>query len=145
MENGEANQFAFDFGGSKYSQREISGLFEKIEALKEFSKFKKISGPFDGKINSTYVITNESQRKFIFRTRISKAFRYEPIVKEKILYPLLTGEIKPTDQDLGVKIKSVAEKREGSCVFSDENPPIIPVQQLYYYYEPTPSQQKLNL
>ena len=136
MENGEANQFAFDFGGSKYSQREISGLFEKIEILRDFYKFKKISGPFDGKINSTYVITNESQRKFIFRTRISKAFRYEPIVKEKILYPLLTGVIKPTDQDLGVKIKSVAEKREGSCVFSDESLPIIPVQQLYYYYEP---------
>ncbi len=125
-----------EIGEKKYSVKQLSDFFSKIPQLTQFSNFKKISGPFDGKINSTYVITTLSNNKIIFRNRISKAFRYEPIVKEKILYPLLTKEFCTRDPDLGKKIKEIAEKTEGSYIFQDSQPPILPIQTMYYFYEP---------
>jgi len=40
---------------------------------------------------------------FIFRARISEAFRYESIVKEKILFPILDGTV---DLHGGDKLKA---------------------------------------
>ena len=60
----------------------ISGLFEKSRFLRDFSKFKKISDLSMAKsIRHTLLPTNLKGN--IFRTRISKAFEYEPIVKRE--------------------------------------------------------------
>ncbi len=134
--NGSHDDFVFEIGEKKTSAKELANFFYQNPYLSRFSNFKKISGPFDGKINSTYVITTSTNEKIIFRNRISKAFRYEPLVKEKILYPLLTRELDPSDPELGKKIKDITEKTEGSYIFTEQNPPILPIQTMYYYYEP---------
>ncbi|MBD3186811.1 phosphotransferase [Candidatus Bathyarchaeota archaeon] len=98
-----------------------------------------IVGPFDGKINTIYRIKAAHSNKIpnlIFRARISSAFRYENVVKEKILFPILNGKLKLQDNDnLNQDIKNITNKKEGSYIFPADAPPIIPVQDLYYYNE----------
>jgi aminoglycoside phosphotransferase (APT) family kinase protein len=96
-------------------------------------------GPFDGKINSIYRLTYDATTgpvTFIFRARISEAFRYEAIVKEKILFPILDGTV---DLRGGGKLKGeigrILGAKTGSHVFSRDKPPAIPVQSLYHYDE----------
>lgn len=97
-----------------------------------------VRGPFDGKINSIYTFTARDareQRELIFRARISEAFRYEHVVKEKILFPILDGTLDLAGSNLHGKIQQRVAMRTGSHVFSPTSPPVVPVQDLYYFDE----------
>ncbi|MHA1792789.1 MAG: phosphotransferase family protein [Promethearchaeota archaeon] len=104
------------------------------------SRIQSINGPFDGKINTIYTVNiatdNVTKKHVIFRARISKAFRYENIVKEKLLYPLLDGTL-IIDNTLKTRktIENIIRQKTGSHVFDPEMPPIVPVQDLYYFDE----------
>lgn len=96
-------------------------------------------GPFDGKINSIFRVTYDATPDpvtFILRARVSEAFRYEGIVKEKILFPILDGtvDLRPGGGLRG-SIEAILDARTGSHVFSQGKPPAIPVQNLYHYDE----------
>jgi aminoglycoside phosphotransferase (APT) family kinase protein len=127
----------YPIGPFQCSRHEFNTILEQFPSLQKISQATKIVGPFDGKINSIYRIDIPNQESVIFRTRISKAFRYEPIIKEKILYPFLDGSIMDSTQDLGQKIKEIIATKAGSYCFKTKNPSIVPVQDLLYYYEPT--------
>jgi fructosamine-3-kinase len=121
-------------------------ILSQYSVLENVSNAKRIKGPFDGKINSIYRVDLDAEKSVIFRTRISKAFRYEKIVKEKILYPLLDRSINIDTENLYEKIQALSNKKAGSYIFSAENHSIVPVQDMYYYYEPEDVniQQNLN-
>jgi aminoglycoside phosphotransferase (APT) family kinase protein len=99
----------------------------------------QVKGPFDGKINSIFRLTYEANTgpvTFIFRARVSEAFRYEAIVKEKVLFPILDGTVDLNGGDtLRGEIVRILDARTGSHVFSQDKPPAIPVQSLYQYDE----------
>lgn len=89
---------------------------------------------FSGKINSLYELETGDGSKLLFRCRFSKSFRYEPIIKEKLLYPLLDGTLSPDSPDLEKKVREISERKIGSHEFS-KNKPIVPVQPMIYYDE----------
>nr|MDO8083749.1 aminoglycoside phosphotransferase family protein [Candidatus Sigynarchaeum springense] len=96
-------------------------------------------GPFDGKINSIYRITYDTgtgQATLVLRARISEAFRYEAIVKEKVLFPIIDGTVDLHSGDkLRGEIEKILDAKTGSHVFSRDKPPAIPVQSLFHYDE----------
>ncbi len=134
---------AMTIGKAKVSLKEIDALVAPAKAragIPASALPAQCKGPFDGKINSiyrlTYDATTTGPATFIFRARISEAFRYESIVKEKILFPILDGTV---DLHGGDKLKGeigrILGARTGSHVFSRGKPPAIPVQSLYHYDE----------
>ncbi len=133
---------AMTIGKTKATLEEIDALVAPAKTragIPASARPTQCKGPFDGKINSIYRLTYDSTSgpvTFIFRARISEAFRYESIVKEKILFPILDGTV---DLHGGDKLKGeigrIIGARTGSHVFSCGKPPAIPVQSLYHYDE----------
>ncbi|MHA1369146.1 MAG: phosphotransferase family protein [Promethearchaeota archaeon] len=99
----------------------------------------EIGGPFDGKINSIYKLKYEvsgSEKLLIFRARISGAFRYEGIVKEKLLFPILTNELRTMNNpSLKVDIKELVDRKSGSFIVEEHGKPVVPIQNIYYFDE----------
>jgi aminoglycoside phosphotransferase (APT) family kinase protein len=135
VESPNQNQ-VYPIGSIALSQPDFYTILRRFPPLADIEQVSIIKGPFDGKINTIYLLKWENAKSLIFRARVSKAFRYEPIVKEKILYPLLDGSLNQNTPNLGQKIEQISETRQGSYVFSTERPSIVPVQNLIYYYEP---------
>ncbi len=98
-----------------------------------------IAGPFDGKINSIFRITyprGDGTKTAIFRARVSTAFRYENIVKEKMLFPILDKSLDLGDVGhLEKGVKEILDRKTGSHVFKEDALPVILVQDLYHYDE----------
>src|SRR5271157_114315 len=137
-----ATKQAITIGKKQVTIKDLDTLVrpaKQLAGIMPASELSHCKGPFDGKINSIFRLTygtGESEKKLIFRARISEAFRYEAIVKEKLLFPILDGTL---DLQSGVSVKDRIEKivktRAGSHVFAEDTPPIIPVQNLYQYDE----------
>ena len=139
----------FTIGKYQLDQDEFYTIIKQFPYLGNISNKNKIIGPFDGKINSMYlfkgindpiskiIIKQNESFDILFRCRVSQAFRYEDIVKEKILYPFLDGTFTLETEKLGEKIQDIVNKKEGHYIFQKDgsNPSIIPVQNLLYYYE----------
>ncbi|MHA1733293.1 MAG: phosphotransferase family protein [Promethearchaeota archaeon] len=94
-----------------------------------------VKGPFDGKINSMYRVDFPRAGPFLFRFRVSGAFRYEPMVKEKVLYPLLDGSLDPFAPDVHEEVRRLARQRTGSYHFTGDRAPVVPVQEILYWDE----------
>jgi aminoglycoside phosphotransferase (APT) family kinase protein len=133
---------AMDIGKTRVTLKNIDALVapaKEIAGIPASTLPTHVKGPFDGKINSIYRLTYEAGAgpvTFIFRARISEAFRYESIVKEKVLFPILDGTVNlQGGGELRKQIEKLLAAKTGSHVFSDEKPPAIPVQSLYHYDE----------
>lgn len=131
----------FQIGPFNLNFHDFITVLGQFPALKNIEFASKIDGPFDGKINSIYMINwdktiKQNSEAVIFRTRISKAFRYEPIVKEKILYPFLDGSLSINTPHLKEEINQITHKNQGSYIFTSTKPSIVPAQNLLYFYEP---------
>ncbi len=133
----------YPIGKYSLTQEEFFAVVEQFPGLENVSECESIVGPFDGKINSMYLFNNLNGKDLLFRTRVSRAFRYESVAKEKILYPYLDGTFSKQTPRLGKKIKRLANKKRGKYRFTKENPPLVPVQNLLHFYEPT-TQAKEN-
>ncbi len=107
---------------------------EKFSHLLHLGSIIRIKGPYGGKINATYRFKFENNDT-VFRTRISKAFRYEDFVKEKILFPFLDNTLNMDTPDLRAKIEEILAAKTGSYIFNTQKPPIIPIGDLIYYDE----------
>lgn len=129
-------QIQYPIGPYNCSRADLNRILGQFPPLRTIADAVKIKGPFDGKINSIYRIDRATGDSVIFRTRISRAFRYEPIVKEKILYPFLNGTLRSDTPDLELRMREILTRLEGSYQFTADHPPIVPVQDLLYYYEP---------
>ncbi|MFX1393773.1 MAG: dihydrodipicolinate synthase family protein [Promethearchaeota archaeon] len=113
-----------------YRLDEIIKIFSDIPILSEQGKIKKIIGPLDGKVNTIYRVNFENSQ-YIFRFRTSKTFKYENIVKEKLLFPFMGG-IATT---FSKKIEEFIDSKKGSYIFDKKKQPIIPIANLIYYDE----------
>ncbi|MHA1680791.1 MAG: phosphotransferase family protein [Promethearchaeota archaeon] len=123
----------------------LADFYELLErgkreaGLEKDSTCTSMDGPFDGKINTIYkldFLNATSPCEMIFRARISEAFRYENIVKEKILFPILDGTVDLSGgKNLESQIDAIIKKDVGSYLLERDNDPIMPVQDLYYYDE----------
>ncbi|MFX0103584.1 MAG: phosphotransferase family protein [Candidatus Hodarchaeota archaeon] len=129
-------------GNVELNPDEFSALLEPGKEAARISnngRMREIKGPFDGKINSIYMIDfqdGNQEKPLIFRARISKAFRYEKTIKEKLLYPILDGSLKLQENDeLRTEVKRIIEQKKGSYLFSKEKPPVINVQEIYHFDE----------
>ena len=118
-----------------YSQ--FKKVMSQFSQLGDLDKLSDIIGPFDGKINSMYLFKFSDGKKALFRCRVSKAFRYEALVKEKILYAFLDKTFTKDTPKLGQKINELTNTHKGTHVFGESNPSIVPVQDLISYYEPS--------
>jgi aminoglycoside phosphotransferase (APT) family kinase protein len=102
-------------------------------------RYSAIRGPFDGKINSIYLVTygtGVKAKHVVFRARVSEVFRYEGIVKEKILYPILDGRLDLANTaTLRSQVEEILDQKSGSLLFSTESPPAVTVPGIYYYDE----------
>lgn len=102
-------------------------------------RFSAIRGPFDGKINSIYLFiygTGPKSKHIVFRARVSEVFRYESIVKEKILYPILDGRLDLANTAiLRSQVEEILGRKSDSLLFSTESPPAVTVPGIYYYDE----------
>jgi aminoglycoside phosphotransferase (APT) family kinase protein len=125
----------YSIGNIKLNFDAFSKLVQSTQSVKDLGKIIKITGPFDGKINSIYRFTTETESEFIFRARISQAFRYESIIKEKVLFPFIDNKYSSTTKNLQKIVKKITETNSGSYLFTNTNqlPVIIP--NLYYYDE----------
>ncbi len=90
-------------------------------------------GPFEGKINTIFQIETQNYGNILIRCRTSKAFRYEPFIKEKVLYPLLDGSLDPFADNCHDMVKRLVENKRGSYEFA--HPPIVPIQELLFWDE----------
>jgi len=124
------NKF-YPIGENLYNMKEFKEIFSHLLSLGDLTKIK---GPYGGKINTIYRLKFE-ENDVVFRTRTSKAFRYEDIIKEKVLFPFLDGTLSYDTPDLREKIKEILVTKTGSYFFSNQKPPIISVGELVYYDE----------
>ncbi len=92
-----------------------------------------IKGPFEGKINTIFQVETQKHGDILIRCRTSKAFRYEPFIKEKVLYPLLDGSMDPFAGNCHDTVKRLVENKRGSYEFTHS--PIVPVQELLFWDE----------
>jgi len=117
-----------------YQLNEIINRFANVEILVNQGKIKRILGPFDGENNTIYRVNFENSQ-MIFRFRTSKFFPYEDIIKEKLLFPILDGKLKPESSNFRESIKKIITIKIGDHFFDKQNPPVIPVKDLVYYDE----------
>lgn len=117
-----------------YQLDEIIKRFSSVEVLVNQGKIKRILGPFDGENNTIYRVNFENS-ELIFRFRTSKFFPYEDIIKEKLLFPILDGNLKPQSPNFRENIKKIISTKIGDYFFNKQNPPVIPVKDLIYYDE----------
>ncbi|GAB4305106.1 MAG: hypothetical protein Kow0069_00410 [Promethearchaeota archaeon] len=92
-----------------------------------------LAGPFDGKINASFRLDFPGVPPLLLRFRVSRAFRYEPLVKEKLLYPLLDGSLDPFARDFGRRVARLVRQAEGRHEFARE--PLLPAPRLYLWDE----------
>ncbi|MFX0025135.1 MAG: dihydrodipicolinate synthase family protein [Candidatus Hermodarchaeota archaeon] len=117
-----------------YQLDDIINTFSNIEVLIKQGKLKKIIGPYDAKTNTIYRANFENSQ-LIFRFRTLKSFKYENLIKEKVLFPLLDGSLNPNLVNFKEKVKEIIAVKKGDYIFDKDNPPIIPVSNLIYYDE----------
>ncbi|MFX1304651.1 MAG: dihydrodipicolinate synthase family protein [Promethearchaeota archaeon] len=117
-----------------YQFEDIIDRFSQIDVLVKQGKVKKIKGPFIVDANTLYRVKFENSQ-LVFRFRTSQFFKFENLVKEKLLYPFLDTSLNPNDIDLIEKVKEIINTKTGMYIFSKERPPIIPVCDLIYYDE----------
>ncbi|MHA2430589.1 MAG: dihydrodipicolinate synthase family protein [Promethearchaeota archaeon] len=117
-----------------YQLDDIINTFSNIEVLIKQGKLKKIIGPYDAETNTIYRVNFENSQ-LIFRFRTLKSFKYEHLIKEKVLFPLLDGSLNPHLENFREKVKEIIALKKGDYIFNKENPPIIPVGNLIYYDE----------
>ncbi len=120
--------------GELYDLKDIISIFSTVDVLIKQGKIKKIAGPLEGQTNTIYRVNFENSQ-LVFRFRTSKAFQYENIAKEKVLFPLLDGSLYPFSSKLEEKIKEILLSPAGNYHFNKQNPPVIPVGNLIYYDE----------
>ena len=126
---------SYFIGDTEFSRDEFLSFVQKNENIAKRGQITGINGPFDGKINSIYHFETKSSQDFIMRARISKAFRYEGIIKEKILFPFLDGKLSAETPNLGDEVKKITEKKTGSYVFKESPLKPVDLQSLLYYDE----------
>jgi len=117
-----------------YQLDDIINTFSNIEVLIKQGKLKKIIGPYDAETNTIYRVNFENSQ-LIFRFRTLKAFKYENLIKEKVLFPLLDGSLNPNLEKFREEVKEIIAVKKGDYIFNKDNPPIIPVGNLIYYDE----------
>ncbi|MFX0178322.1 MAG: dihydrodipicolinate synthase family protein, partial [Candidatus Hodarchaeota archaeon] len=117
-----------------YQLDDIIKRFSNIEILVNQGKIKKILGPFDAEHNTIYRVNFENN-ELIFRFRTSKFFLHEDIIKEKLLFPFLDGNLKQESPKFRDSIKNIISTKIGDYFFDKLKPPIIPVGNLAYYDE----------
>lgn len=117
-----------------YQLDDIINTFSNIEVLIKQGKLKKIIGPYDAETNTIYRVNFENSQ-LIFRFRTLKSFKYENLIKEKVLFPLLDGSLNPNLENFREKVKELIAVKKGDYIFNKDNPPIIPVGNLIYYDE----------
>ncbi|MFX0140826.1 MAG: dihydrodipicolinate synthase family protein [Candidatus Hodarchaeota archaeon] len=117
-----------------YQLDDIINTFSNIEVLIKQGKIKKIIGPYDAEINTIYRVNFENSQ-LVFRFRTLKSFKYENLIKEKVLFPLLDGSLNPNLGNFREKVKEMIAIKKGDYIFNKDNPPIIPVGNLIYYDE----------
>ena len=117
-----------------YQLDDIINRFSSIDALIKQGKIRKIIGPYPAQTNTIYRV-NFEKNQLIFRFRTIKLFKFENIIKEKLLFPLLDGTLNPSDEYFQKKIKEILNIKKGEYYFTKENPPIIPVGNLIYFDE----------
>ncbi len=112
---------------------QVKKLLLQSPQVKDDLQIVGFKGPFEGKINTIFQITTENYGDILIRCRTSKAFRYEPFIKEKVLYPLLDRTLDPFAENCHANVKQLVEKKRGSYEFI--HPPIVPVQELLFWDE----------
>ncbi|MFX1314142.1 MAG: dihydrodipicolinate synthase family protein [Promethearchaeota archaeon] len=117
-----------------YQLDDIINTFSNIEVLIKQGKLKKIIGPYDAETNTIYRANFENSQ-LIFKFRTLKSFKYENLIKEKVLFPLLDGFLNPNLENFREKVKEIIAVKKGDYIFNRDNPPIIPVGNLIYYDE----------
>ncbi len=124
----------YAIGKDLYSFKDLNEKLSNIDELKQFGTIKKIRGPYEGKINTIYRLKID-YFDLVLRVRASKAFRYENLVKEKLLFPFLDNTLSMDAPDIREKVKRIISAKKGSYIFDKERPPIIPVGELIYFDE----------
>ncbi|MHA1148142.1 MAG: dihydrodipicolinate synthase family protein [Promethearchaeota archaeon] len=124
----------YPIGENLYNIYDFNNIFLEIDKLKDLGAIKRIRGPREGKINIVYRL-KAAENDIILRARTSKSFRYEDIVKEKLLFPFLDFTLHATHPTLREKVKKILVKESGSYFFNIKRPPIVPVGNLLYYDE----------
>ncbi len=117
-----------------YQFDEIINLFSNVEVLVGQGKVKKIKGPYIVDINTLYKVRFENNR-LVFRFLTSPLFHTGNLIREKLLFPFLDGNLTPGDVELKERVKKIVNTKKGSYIFNKEKPPIIPVYNLVYYDE----------
>ncbi|MFX1388900.1 MAG: dihydrodipicolinate synthase family protein [Promethearchaeota archaeon] len=117
-----------------YQFDEIIKTFSQIEILVNQGKVKKIKGPYTTDINTLYRV-NFEKNQLVFRFRTDQYLLFDNLIKEKLLYPFLDKTLSPNDINLRQNVKEILASKKGSYFFDKENPPIIPVCNLFYYDE----------
>jgi len=117
-----------------YQLDDIINRFSSVEILVDQGKIKKIIGPFDADNNTIYRV-NFEKNQLIFRFRTSDLLKDEVLVREKLLFPFLDGNINPYSLNFREEVKQILLSKSGAYIFHKQNQPIIPVSNLIYYDE----------
>ncbi len=112
---------------------QVKKLLLQSPQIKDDVQIIGSKGPFEGKINTIFQVETQNYGDILIRCRTSKAFRYEPFIKEKVLYPLLDGTLDPFSHNCYNQVKQIVENKRGSYEFT--HPPIVPVQELLLWDE----------
>ncbi len=112
---------------------QVKNLLLQSPKIQNNLKILGFKGPFEGKINTIFQVETQEHGDILIRCRTSKAFRYEPFIKEKVLYPLLDGNLDPFADNCYDMVKRYVENKRGSYEFA--HPPVVPVQELLFWDE----------
>lgn len=117
-----------------YQLNDIIKIFSDIKVLLDQGKIKKVIGPFTSNINTIYRV-NFEKSNLLFRFHTSKYYKFEDIIKEKIIFPFLDGSLNSNIPNLREVIKQLITTHKGEYIFDKDKPPVIPVSSLLYYDE----------
>jgi hypothetical protein len=124
---------SIQIGSIFLAEGQIKEILMQAPTIHEDIEISGIIGPFDGKINSIFRVQTLNYGDLLIRCRTSKAFRYEPFIKEKILYPLLDSTLDPFSPTCQSQINEIVGNTRGSYQFV--SPPNVPVQDLLFWDE----------
>ncbi|MFO8017205.1 MAG: dihydrodipicolinate synthase family protein [Promethearchaeia archaeon] len=124
----------YKIGNHLYDFTTLASKISKIDKLQELGELKKIKGPYGGRINKIYRI-KLGINSYVLRARTSQAFRYEGLIKEKVLFPFLDSSLHKELPDLGNRVDKICGEKKGSYTFDEDSPSVIPVYDLIYYDE----------
>ncbi|MFX1366249.1 MAG: dihydrodipicolinate synthase family protein [Promethearchaeota archaeon] len=120
--------------GEMYQFNEVIKTFSNIDVLVNQGKVKTIKEPYITDINTISRVIFE-KNQLVFRFRTGQSLQIENLIKEKLLYPFLDKSLNPQDLNLRENVKEIINTQTGSYLFHKEQPPIIPVCNLFYYDE----------